>query len=57
MLGSSDASEAGPGSGRIGLQVAVENERQCRDRTDREAVVHRDAAPNRRALASKVSHR
>lgn len=57
MAGSSDTSGPGPGSGRIGLPVVNEHEWQCCDQNGREAVWYRDAAPNRRALASKVGHR
>lgn len=57
MLGSKDANEPGPGSGRIGLHVVEGTSDRERIRCGRHAVSYRNAAPNRRAFAPKGAHR
>jgi hypothetical protein len=57
ILGSNDANEPGPGSGEIGLHIVRDKNDRERIRWGRDAVLHSNAAPNRRALASKGAHR
>lgn len=57
ILGSNNVNEPGPGSGRISLHVARETNDRERIRCGRDVDLHGNAAPNRRALASKGAHR